>query len=65
MKTGYPPCPCATCQEVLREGDGPRKPCLYGRTFENATYRRALEDAKSLAAFGRLCGSAPTLLTRS
>jgi hypothetical protein len=31
MKPGYPPCPCAACQEVVGEKDGPRRPCEKSR----------------------------------
>ena len=34
IRSEYPKCPCAACQAVMKSGEGPRKPCLFGRTFD-------------------------------
>lgn len=50
MKPGYRQCPCDACQEVLAEGDGPRRPCLNGFRFRNdGTILERQVDAAPLA----------------
>lgn len=39
---GRRPCDCETCRRPVRDNDGPRPPCLKGKTFD---FREGQNDA--------------------